>query len=370
MNRSLAPPLSVLLLATMACQALRGAATPSQLPPSATPGDIVPAATPFPDTPTPQAAAPDLWACFGCPGDRAWLLESSGARLINLPVPVGQFYDYSPATREFVYASHFADHGAGPGNVAVSDLWRASLDGGSTALVAEDVVVEARLMPDGKGVVYVRAQSDTYQLRLLRADGEDQLLASEVAFTFSPSPSGDRIAFTRESGYEVTGPGPGLYSVRVDGSDERLLSELDRAGAGGQDDLPVWSPDGRYIFLSNLGPNGEPMLLAAADGSADHYISFAPALSNANWFERTITHALWFPNNRSLLGLASLEEGPGMGGREAAVRYDLDVGQGEVVAGREIAPATSLLQWHRPGEAAWITSPESDGPVLLTIEPQ
>jgi hypothetical protein len=149
-----------------------------------------------------------------------------------------------------------------------------------------------------------------------------------------------------------------------------MPSELARAGTGGQDALPVWSPDGRYIFLSNLGPNGEPMLLAAADGSAAHHIMFAADLSDATWFERTFTHVLWFPNNRSLLGLSSSGEGSGMGGREAAVRYDLDVELGLVVAGREVAPASGLLQWHRPGEAAWITSPESDGPVLLSIEPQ
>jgi hypothetical protein len=49
-------------------------------------------------------------------------MDESGAQKIDLPFELGQYYDYAPATGRILYASHFADTGAGPGNIAVSDL--------------------------------------------------------------------------------------------------------------------------------------------------------------------------------------------------------------------------------------------------------
>jgi Tol biopolymer transport system component len=39
---------------------------------------------------------------------------------------------------------------------------------------------------------------------------------------------------------------PGLYISRVDGSDRRLVAQLDYWGIGN----PVWSPDGKWLAVS------------------------------------------------------------------------------------------------------------------------
>lgn len=353
------------LCATLACSL-----APSLAPaaPSVTPA---PSATPPPSTaiptPTTPPHPPAVWTCFACPAERVWVLQPPAAREVALQSPLAQFYDYAPATGRLLGASHFADRGAGPGNLAVSDLWTTGLDGATAALFTEDVIVKALWLPNGTDIVYVRARPETYELRLLTDDGTDLLLASDVAFTFSPSPDGQRVAFTRESRYGLD-VSPGLFVVDIEAGGERRLADLDRAGAGALEDRPLWSPDQRYLFLANFGSPDAGMVLAPSDGDSALELSFAPELAGESWYERPITTALWYPHSLSLLGLTAVGEGHGMGGAGLLVRYNLDPSQGVVVSGAAVAEASDLLAWETPGERAWVLAGRSARPSLMSLE--
>ena len=129
------------------------------------------------------------------------------------------------------------------------------------------------------------ATDSTYELRWRGPNGEDTLLASDVAFTFSISPNGDKVAFTRESNYDLPGQ-PGLYVVDVASGEEQMLSDVDRAGSGSIEDKPAWSPSGQHVLLPTYGTTGGPGLLRSAlDGSDTVTLQFDPSLAEEEWYQ-------------------------------------------------------------------------------------
>jgi putative lipoprotein len=192
--------------------------------------NFVSAAATLTETPAPEAEAPVtepvaesptgdsqnfIWHCYSCSGNQVWNFENGQASHIELPVEINYFFGYAPATGRVLYDSPLPVMGGGPSQISVGDLW--SLDvatGEAQPLINEQTVVEAEWAPDGEHFVYVLATDTTYELRWRGLDGEDKLLASDVAFTFSVSPRGDKVAFTRESNYGLPGQ-PGLYVVDV-----------------------------------------------------------------------------------------------------------------------------------------------------------
>lgn len=353
------------LLASAACTA---APIDPTLAPTTSPVPTAPPEASEAPSPTEDPPSPTIWSCFGCPTDDVWVLDPDGPHLVALASPLGQFYDFSRVTGQFLGASHYADHGAGPGNVAVSDLMKVGPEGSSTVLVPDDVVVEALWMPSGADIVYVRALPDTYELRLLHDDGRDTLLASDVAFTFSPSPNGDLVAFTRESRYGLDEAPKGLFVIDTQGVEERLISSMDRAGSGGIDDLPAWSADQRYVFLTSLASETAGMVVASTDSSGDFELNFDGLLSEEEWYERPITAAIWYPEGSSLLGLTAVGDGHGMGSASILVRYELDLITGTIVAGEVLGQANAILSWERPGQSVWVLGGEDEGPRLLDLE--
>ena len=210
-------------------------------------------------------------------GSDAWWLATPAASKVVLPINIGQFYDFAASTSRILYASHFANRGEGPANLAVADLWMADYPSGAAqVIIATDTVVEALWAPDGQALAYILATPTRYELHWRTLVGDDHILATDLAPTWSISPSGDLIAFTRESGYESVGPA-GLYVVPVAGGPEVKLSDVDRHGSGGIDDRPSWSLDGTLIALSHSDPaNGRlGLVVAAADGSATADVTFA-----------------------------------------------------------------------------------------------
>jgi hypothetical protein len=316
---------------------------------------------------TAPIAVPDAWACFGCPLDQLWLLDPEGARQVNVPATIGQYYDYDPASQRVLYASHFATVGAGPSNTAVSDLLTVELDGGSHQVwVAEDSVVEALWMPNGQDVVFVQASESDYELRLMGADGSSQTLAQHVAFTFSPSPDGMQIAFTRETGYGVDAR-PGLYILDVATGEERRISDFDRAGSGSIDDRPTWSSDGRFILLPIYGEGGPTLLLARSDGTFDAPLDLSQMTSDQDWNVEPALAALWDTDNGSLITVAH----SGLPGMDATpewiVRLTLAPDSATVVEGDTIAEASALIGWNVPGRSIWVLEASGSEPGLVTV---
>lgn len=257
-------------------------------------------------------------------------------------------------------AAEFGDHGAGPGNVSVSDLSVLDLGTGAVTQILADNVVEAEWGPDGVSFAYILATPETYELHWRAEDGQDRLLARDVSFTWSVSPSGEAIAFTRESGYELKAE-PGLFVVTVADAGEVMLSKADKGGVGSITDRPAWSADSQEVLFPLWGGEDTRLILARADGSRTFDVGPDPKAATEWWADGQITDALWFPDGDHLLvnvNAVSPEGGVmgGMGGPTAVVAYGLDrVGQ-RFIDGRLVGETMGLISWDAPGETFWSLS--------------
>jgi Tol biopolymer transport system component len=254
----------------------------------------------------------------------------------------------------------FTGRGAGPGNVAVTGLQSLDIDTGQTmTLLAEEKIVEAAWAPNGRDVAYILATGSTYELHWRSPAGEDRGLASEVAFTFSFSPTGDRIAFTRESGYGMDGE-PGLYVVTIESGEERQLSDVDRAGAGTLSERPIWSPNGSQILLPvHQEGAGTYWLRAAADGSQTTFLAFAPHLQQQLDRRTLDPNVLWHPNLVNLV--AQAVPAPLSGLPTETLLFELDPALGEVLAADIVHTGEGeLLGWDVPGWTIWFRPLETE----------
>jgi hypothetical protein len=312
----------------------------------------VPTETASPEsTPTPAPLPPTLWKPYSSSDSTAWWLENGSATQVTLPVDVGQYYDYSPANGAVLYASHFSTVGAGPANLAVSDLWMVDYPSGKpTVLIPDDTVVEALWAPDGAGFVYIGATPTTYELRYRSLAGDERVLAGNVAPTWGVAPSGTTVAFTRETGYAVPGA-PGLFLVPMAGGPEVMISTADRQGAGALEDKPSWSPDESYVALPKYGNPPASLVIAAADGSLDSTLTFVPEIASDPVLGSTPTAVLWYPDGRHLVGPSGYAEG--MGGPWALVRYDLGDDGHTVVSAERVGTGFGVIAWNVPGQSMY-----------------
>lgn len=329
-----------------------GNATPTSVVPT-----LIPATAPSTAAVT-ETASGELVVCrpYQCELPVFWKLGPNGPEVLSLSVTPGQSYDATAATGRLLYATKFPDHGAGPGNLSVGDLWWADVRTGETRpILQEEVVVKAFWAPNGQDFAYVRATPETYELRWHTAAGEDRLLAKDVAITFSVSPAGDQVAFTRESRYNVPGT-PGFYVVDIASGQERQISDADRAGVGGLTDVPIWSMDGKHIVLPVSSQQFNALVIADTDGSRSAQLSLSPeaaAVIDTN----LLVVSFWHPDGAHLVGSLL----PGMGGRPGEVLLlSLNPGLDTIVSADVLAGEDSLaVSWDKPGASLWIRIPDN-----------
>jgi hypothetical protein len=352
---------AMIATATLACDltSLPGGGSPEQLATdvaasvSATLAAALPTAAAAPPTAASTPAVPALparlWMSYSGGGTEAWWLDGESATKVTLPITIGQYYDFSATTSRILYASHFSSEGAGPAHLAVSDLWMADYPSGAAqAILPADTVVEALWAPDGQALAYILATPERYELHWRTLAGDDRLLATDLAPTWSVSPSGDRVAFTRESGYESVGP-PGLYVVPAAGGAEVKLSDVDRHGSGGIGDRPDWSLDGSHVALSYSDPsNGHlGLIVAAADGSATADLTFGPSVAPEIVSGGMPASVLWHPDLRHLVALGGNYYG--MGGPQDVVLFELDPALTTIVGGAAFGVSLGVVDWAVPG---------------------
>jgi Tol biopolymer transport system component len=110
-----------------------------------------------------------------------------------------------------------------------------------SAVAAQAPALSGRLvLPHGADLLVVDAASGSEQMLTLPGDA----LVSSVAW----SPEGDRIAAARSS----RPPGETLYGQDIDivnGADGAHISTIRRDKPGVILDMPVWSPDGEWLFF-------------------------------------------------------------------------------------------------------------------------
>lgn len=367
MNRKITPIISLLLILLVGCISIRSipTETPQSLP------DNIPTEIPMETstvTPEPLTANRILLGtpCQPTTDIQPWCLLAEGVvQDINPPNQEAQLYDYDSQTNRALYASHFPTRGGGPGNLSVTDLWLWDLGAASAQpTVNEEVIVKARFSPDGS-LAFIRTSDTTNELVWRSSEGIEKLLATDVPHLFSFSPDGSEIAFTRESGYNLSGK-PGLYVVEVSSGEERMISPADRAGAGSSEDQILWSPDGSQVIL----PINLDWLLVATDGSRSTYLHYGPDSASQPWASYLPNRILWYPDGSHLL--VSVETG-GPHSPEPVYWFlqvvALDPLSGELSVRQVMDDFYLLLGWDIPGQSAWVL-PVGDPapPQALTIE--
>ncbi len=333
--------------------------TPVAVQPTAAPSEnptAVPA-TAVPTTPQEPAVTGQYWIFppFGSGGTIAWQIENGQINEISLPDFTKNTYDYSWNSGKILHPSSFPGHGAGPANLSVDDLWIYDIQTQQDQVIFPDQnIVEAVFAPNGEDFVYLIATADTYELHWRSASGEDRLLAVDVSPTFSVSPDGMLVAFTRETGYKVGEPG--VYIVSVDGGGEMKIGSADRGGAGSISDLPIWSPDGQSILLPIENPSYPARwVLLKTDGSAELPLRFGPEVP-AEYLRQGLSFSLWMPDSQRVIGSQVQGMiGPPFG-QETAI-FDLDLVSGVVTGVESLSYGDSLvLGWEKSGESAWLLS--------------
>jgi hypothetical protein len=313
-------------------------------------------------TPPPDNLANYIFPPFGMNGTLAWKMVDGQPVKITLPDFALNAYDRSPQTGYILHPSKFPDHGAGPSNLSVGDLYIYDLETqADEPIFVDETIVEAVWAPNGEDFVYLLATEDTYELRYRMKDGDDRLLAVDVAPVFNISPDSKLVAFTRESGYRLGQPG--VYVVSIDGGNERKVSDIDREGMGSIADIPLWSADSRFILLSvSQVYNPLRWFLIAADGSLSQQLTFAPSVPQ-RYRQQEFNAAFWMPDGSGFIGVQNQGMTDPPYTQEVAVaKMDLTNGQVSSLTPVDwggIFPIT----WETPGSRLWEMT--EDGTLVL-----
>ncbi|MEJ2011505.1 MAG: hypothetical protein P8X64_04690 [Anaerolineales bacterium] len=299
--------------------------------------------TPTPASPTTTATIPapepTLWMSYDGGGDQIWVLGDGLPYQRTLPVSVGgRCVAIEPAN---------------------------DLNTGQVKTLISDNVVEALWSPDGEAIAYILATPDTYELHWRGGDGSDRTLARNVTFTWSISPTGETIAFTRESGYELTIV-PGFYAVQVGSGAEVRLSDIDKSGTGSTADFPSWSSDGTQVILSHYGGPGEARLVwARSDGTETHDLGL-PTDAGEVRRDLALPFVLWDPDGEHLYAVPGEFGGEGeMGGPSPLVRYRLERTDYTLIEPETIGRFHQVLGWAVPGHSLWIWNESGIGEFIL-----
>jgi hypothetical protein len=354
--------LSVVSIFILSACGGQNAATTQPTPPTSAP-TLPPSPTPVPPTPTPSPtplpARYWVFPPYGSGGSQAWQIDNGQASPIVLPDLGFNQYDHSAEFGKVLHSSRFPEHGAGPANLSVGDLWSYDVvTKQDQQIFTDENIVEATFVPGSQDIVYLLATPTTYELHWRTAGGADRLLATDVSPTFSVSPDGGSVAFTRETGYKVGTPG--VYIVSQDGTGERKIGSTDRGGTGSISDMPIWSPDGKYILLPVSSADVPThWVLLKTDGSAEMKVTLGPNVP-PQFKELDLAFTLWLPDSQKVL-VSQVRGMAGTPGAEQTGVASLNLDTGEVT---EITPLAfgplTPWQWETPGKVAWAVDENND----------
>jgi serine/threonine protein kinase/Tol biopolymer transport system component len=165
-----------------------------------------------------------------------------------------------------------------------SDLWRVDVANGQQSIVANDIATEfwPDISPDGKSVAYQSmSQADrpfrgSINMKVIGAQGLSTIVSSE-GFAPTWSPDGQWIAFFRRAGDQ----GMAIWRVRATGGD---AVQLVPGGAEAPTYMPTpylkavvepisWSPDGAWLAYPASDAGVRTMRITSFDGTRSEVVS-------------------------------------------------------------------------------------------------
>lgn len=314
---------------------------------------------------TPKAPVGILWSCTACEPDHLWRLHGGEWTIITLPFSPGFIFHATAASDRLLFSSEFFDR-----DLKVLDLSSGSVET-IVGVLSPGEVILAQWAPNGRDLAYLlEIAPRSYELHWRDPSGADRVIAGDVSTTWSISPSGSSIAFTRESEFMRAGE-PGLYVVSVVDDREVRLSGADRSkslSGWSFDDRPVWSLDGKFLLVNYLSGTllETPFSVAWLDGGGvmEFSVDFADRVLRRFSWDSPV--ALWHPDGQHLV--LELEQLEGMFGR-GLVFYRLDWATQTLVDGVIVQEDARLIGWDVPGETLWVEKAWLDEAQQVQAEP-
>jgi Tol biopolymer transport system component len=156
-----------------------------------------------------------------------------------------------------------------------------------------DVEVNPTWSPDGKMLAVEVLTAANVSIEVMNADGSGRHTVVPRGMNPRWSPAGSRIAYVGDNPETESFD---VFSVGVDGSDERTLTRTEDA-----EGALTWSPDSRQIaYEVGRGDSGD-LWLMDADGSNQHRV-IGPLAGNG------IHNPDWSPDGRQIVYSSATEE--------------------------------------------------------------
>jgi eukaryotic-like serine/threonine-protein kinase len=198
-----------------------------------------------------------------------------------------------------------------------TSLWLRQLATTSNVRIVEaqerQIIYAASISPDGTFVDFVRAGTNRIGIgqlwRVPLLGGTPQLITNGISSAIGWSPDGRRFAFVRVR----PGKGDELVLANADGSAEHVVVKRDRPGQFfnlSNSELvanrPVWSPDGQFIALVGLDPrvDGDSVSAVTVVGTDGRILTTLPR-------GRSMVRGLTWLDGKRLIASESAASGRG-----------------------------------------------------------
>jgi hypothetical protein len=193
-----------------------------------------------------QVLGPGTWPSLSPDGARAAYSWSDGLHIVDLSSGENRLL---PGTTDYDYNPRWSPDGLQLAFVRIDDLnlYLVNADGSNMQRVTQGLEYELLIgwLPEGQTLVYVFPGPEGLQMQfmdLMTEERWDGFVIDAKGANAAISPDGQKIAFVeRVSG----GMDYGLYVSQLDGSDRRLIAQLEHWGLSD----PRWSPDGAWLIV-------------------------------------------------------------------------------------------------------------------------
>lgn len=208
-----------------------------------------------------QVLGPGTWPEFSPDGTRAVYSGPAGLQILDLAS--GQAHPL-PGTTPDDYDVHWSPDGKQMAFVRINTLFVVNSDGSGLRPVPGKVDYAQLIGWSADGLKLYYAVPGVGGQAVKSIDLATGAVQAELTFknkgaAAALSPDGQSIAFVERVPGKMAG---GLFVAPLDGSNRRLLAQLDYWGVGN----PVWSPDGKWLIVSvvdtdQFSPASTPALI-------------------------------------------------------------------------------------------------------------